>query len=243
MKYDGFSNCLWKTGTRKVGWSLVKRILILHLILFLPQPWAQAAVRVWDGSHSGYWSNPQNWSGNVAPAAGDDLVFPAGAANLTNTNDLTSLTFNSITVTGSNYVFRASGTGALQLTGGISAQHSAGSCTVAQPVRLRAAQTWECTTAGARLEMSADLALDLGSYTLTVAGSGRVQLDATISGTGGLVKKRQRHPAAGRLGHQHLHRHDPRQCRAGGAGQERLGPGHSQPARHRRRGHGAAPDR
>lgn len=188
MKNDGLRLSIWKAGTQTVGRLVVKRILVLHLILLLPQPWAWASVRIWDGSHSGYWSNPQNWSGNMAPAAGDDLVFPAGAANLVNTNDLTHLTFNSITVSGSNYILRASGSGALQLTGGLSTQHSAGFCILAQPVRLRAAQTWECTTAGARLEMSADLDLDLGSYTLTAAGSGRVELGATISGTGGLVK-------------------------------------------------------
>lgn len=44
-----------------------------------------------------------DWGG-TAPVTGDDLVFPGGASNLSNTNDLTENTiFNSITFTGSGY--------------------------------------------------------------------------------------------------------------------------------------------
>ena len=149
---------------------------------------AMGAIRVWDGSYNGYWSEGRNWSGDTPPRAGDDLVFPAGAANLVNTNDLTSLTFRSITVTGSNYIFRASGGGQLQLTDGISAQFSVGFCYISMPVRLAASQTWECINASARLEMLSDLELNLGSYTLTVQGAGQIRLGAFIGGTGGLTK-------------------------------------------------------
>jgi autotransporter-associated beta strand protein len=190
MRNNGLNE---RAGFREVRASfrrgLPPRLLGLGLVSGLLAALAgQAAVRVWDGSQNGYWSQRLNWSGDLAPAAGDDLVFPAGAANLVNTNDLVSLTFGSVTVTGSNYLFRASGGGQLQLTGGISAQHSAGFCIVAMPVRLRAGQTWECTAAGARLEMPADLGLDLGSYTLTIQGQGRVELGAAIGGSGGITK-------------------------------------------------------
>ena len=33
------------------------------------------------------WTTATNWLGDVLPDPGDDLVFPAGAAQLTNTND------------------------------------------------------------------------------------------------------------------------------------------------------------
>src|SRR5208337_821019 len=49
------------------------------------------------------WSNPANWSGNSAPAAGDDLLFPTGALQETSVNDL-GFTFNSIT-TADTYSF------------------------------------------------------------------------------------------------------------------------------------------
>jgi fibronectin-binding autotransporter adhesin len=38
-----------------------------------------AAVRTWDGGGANdNWTTPNNWVGNVAPVAGDSLVFPAG---------------------------------------------------------------------------------------------------------------------------------------------------------------------
>lgn len=45
-------------------------------------------TRVWTGEGTnGLWSNPTNWQGHGIPQVGDDLVFPAGAARLTSTND------------------------------------------------------------------------------------------------------------------------------------------------------------
>src|SRR5262249_22207148 len=58
------------------------------------------------------WSNNANWMGNVAPtgatASLDDLVFGAGASQRITSNDLplisgVSPTFNSITISASNY--------------------------------------------------------------------------------------------------------------------------------------------
>ena len=40
------------------------------------------------------------------PVAGDDLVFPTGAARLTITNNFVGYTFKSITFTGSGYDLR-----------------------------------------------------------------------------------------------------------------------------------------
>jgi autotransporter-associated beta strand protein len=53
----------------------------------------------------GNWTAAANWVGNVAPSAGDDLVFPAGVRQTVATNDFPNNTvFNSITITGDNYV-------------------------------------------------------------------------------------------------------------------------------------------
>jgi hypothetical protein len=50
------------------------------------------------------WTTPGNWERGVAPVAGEDLVFPAGASQLTNTNNLMAgTTFHSITISGSGY--------------------------------------------------------------------------------------------------------------------------------------------
>src|SRR5262245_3389651 len=62
---------------------------------------------IWDGSSSGLWSDPQNWNNNPAntnaPGNGDDVVFPAGAQNLANTNDIDGLQLNSIAISGNGY--------------------------------------------------------------------------------------------------------------------------------------------
>ena len=42
-----------------------------------------AAAKTWTGAVNNLWSNPGNWQGGV-PGPGDPLVFPSGAANLTN---------------------------------------------------------------------------------------------------------------------------------------------------------------
>lgn len=68
------------------------------------------ATRVWDGNAlSNNWSNPLNWDFNIAPAAGDDLVFPAGAFNDSKVadNDFPAgLNIRSITFQGGGFTVR-----------------------------------------------------------------------------------------------------------------------------------------
>ena len=64
------------------------------------------ATHTWDGGSlvNNLWTTPENWVGDVAPMAGDNLIFPAGAAQLENFNDYPSeIVFGSITVSGSGY--------------------------------------------------------------------------------------------------------------------------------------------
>ncbi|MEP7158805.1 MAG: S8 family serine peptidase, partial [Chloroflexota bacterium] len=67
-------------------------------------PYEAASTATWTGGGSdNNWTTAANWGG-TAPVAGDDLVFPGGAARLTNTNDFTAGTsFNSITLSGTGY--------------------------------------------------------------------------------------------------------------------------------------------
>ena len=53
------------------------------------------------------WSDGKNWAGGMAPGAGADLVFPAGAMQLASEDDL-GLSFNSI-ITADDYKFSAPG--------------------------------------------------------------------------------------------------------------------------------------
>lgn len=63
-----------------------------------------AEIRTWTGAGAtSNWSDAGNWDSGV-PVAGDSLVFPAGAARRTNTNDLAAgLLFESVRFTGGGY--------------------------------------------------------------------------------------------------------------------------------------------
>ena len=57
------------------------------------------------------WADANNWLVNGSPgvpASGDNLVFPAGALQLSNTDNITSLTVASITFTGTGYTLNSS---------------------------------------------------------------------------------------------------------------------------------------
>src|SRR5262245_44049760 len=67
------------------------------------------ATFTWTGAGpADLWSGRFNWQGNVAPtiAGADDLIFPAGAARLSNTNDFTAAQFKSITLLGGGYTLK-----------------------------------------------------------------------------------------------------------------------------------------
>jgi hypothetical protein len=142
-----------------------------------------AATRTWTGAGAnGNWSTAANWGGTV-PVAGDDLVFPNGAAQLTNTNDLTAGTsFNSISFTGPVGGYTISGN-SIALVAGLTADNAAPNPnSFSVPITLTASQTF--TVSGNRLQLGA---IDLGSHTLTLAGAtGLVELNGVVSGTGGI---------------------------------------------------------
>ena len=52
----------------------------MHRFMPAYASWTGAAI---SPSPDPHWSNPANWQANVAPVAGDDLVFPPGAQQLT----------------------------------------------------------------------------------------------------------------------------------------------------------------
>jgi autotransporter-associated beta strand protein len=117
---------------------------------------------MWNGSMSNLWSEDRNW--DVAPEAGNDLLFPAGAANETNTNDLSAATgFGKLTLEGSGYVI---GGNSIALTGAVDVSQSSGSDQVNLPI---------------------DFAANPASVTVDQSGASLL-LGGVISGTGGLTK-------------------------------------------------------
>src|SRR5215213_2014700 len=82
----------------------MNKILVLFFVLMLSMN-AFSAVKTWDGGGGAdtNWQTAANWVSDVAPAANDDLVFPASAAQFTTNNNFFLLTnFNSVTLDG-NY--------------------------------------------------------------------------------------------------------------------------------------------
>jgi autotransporter-associated beta strand protein len=141
-------------------------------------------VKFWDGSSSGNWSVGANWTDGVAPAAGDDLVFPAGVTRLLVTNNFNPLrAFRSVTFSGSNYVVYGTN---VVVTNGINAQNPTGPNTINTDVELRGPQTFDCINGLALLDINNDVAL--GAHLLTISGTGDVHIGGIISGTGGVTK-------------------------------------------------------
>jgi hypothetical protein len=157
-------------------------------IAALHAPSAMAAAKTWTGGGAdGNWSTVANWAGAVAPAAGDDLMFPAGAARLSNNNDLGAGTsFNSIAFTGPVGGYTLAGN-AISLVAGITAANS-GLNTLSFPVTLTASQTF--SSDGDRLILDT-IALGANTLTLNTTATGVVEVDGAISGSGGVIASGQ----------------------------------------------------
>jgi hypothetical protein len=137
-----------------------------------------AAAKTWTGAVNNLWSKPGNWQGGV-PGPGDPLVFPAGASNLLNTNDLPDGTvFKLILFTGGNYVISGNSFG---LTDGIT--NNQGPNTINADLQVVGPQTVAGSYCCGPLSLGGSI--DLGANVLTL--SYQVNASGTISGTGGLA--------------------------------------------------------
>jgi autotransporter-associated beta strand protein len=71
---------------RRASMEVVRLCASAALVLAMTAP-ASAATRIWDGDALGnFWTTAANWQGDVAPVAGDSLIFPAGFS-VTTIND------------------------------------------------------------------------------------------------------------------------------------------------------------
>jgi autotransporter-associated beta strand protein len=147
---------------------------------------APAATRTWDGGGTNaYWTNRFNWQADVAPVAGDDLVFPSGAVRLVNTNTFPAGTlFGEILFSGDGY--RPFGN-QLAVTNHLTARNAASTTnSIFLNVLLNAAVTIDVTNANAVFIVSSNL--NLNGHLLTVQGAGQVELRGVVSGSAGIVK-------------------------------------------------------
>ena len=129
----------------------------------LATPSLYAANRTWDGGGTGdVWSSNANWNGNSALSTGDALIF-AGTVKLSNTNDLASFSFPSITFDATAGAFILGGN-SFTLTGGIT-NNSTSLQTIGN-----------------------DIILSSTTHTINTA-SGNITLSGIISGTGAALTK------------------------------------------------------
>ncbi|MFO0868155.1 MAG: PKD domain-containing protein [Pirellulales bacterium] len=149
------------------------------------------AVLVWDGapdlggiSADSHWTTDSNWLGDIAPQAGDNLVFPTGiSANQSNVNDFPAgTTFGSLLLLGAGYTLSGQ---PVELAGGI-ANSGAGNridldLTLLSDLGIGSTNT---LTVGGQL--------NLNGHTLTLDSSNgaadALVIAGSIGGSGGVVK-------------------------------------------------------
>jgi len=157
----------------------MKTILLSLLFLFTAVN-AFSAVRTWDGGGADTnFSTAANWVGDVAPVVGDDLVFPANAAQFSATNNIGLLTtFRSITIEGGSYTI---GGNAVRLTNGLTV--SGGTQFINVLVNLGAAQTF---TASQNSTVTIPI-LSVAAFPLILDGDGIFGI-GLITGSGAVTK-------------------------------------------------------
>src|SRR5207245_2757871 len=141
-------------ASRCVHRGLVAALLVWLALLTLA-PRSAAQTFTWSGgAGNNRWTSGNNWSGGVAPTGtgGEDLVFPSGAARLSNNNTFNGASFNSITISGSGYTL---GGNALTLgAGGLADNSIAGTNTISLGLAFAATRTVTVGNAGTTLTIS-----------------------------------------------------------------------------------------
>jgi len=176
--------CSQQTGLRAAPPRGVRRdrmaALLVLLALLTLAPRGAAQTFTWTGASNPNWKTNGNWLGGAAPTGngGENLVFPSGAANLTNNNNLKGTSFNSITISGSGYTV---GGNATTLTGSLADSSVAGTNTISLGLTFAATRTVTVSNAATTLTISGVIS---GAGGLTKSGSGTVTLSAANTYTG-----------------------------------------------------------
>ena len=144
----------------------------------------RVAADIWTGASivGSNWSDGDNWSGDVAPIAGDSLIFPAGAAQVANVNDFAAGTaFGAIQIAGNSYSL----TGNQVLLGGNITSQGTGN-SLGLDLQLSADEAIVNATSST---FTVSSAIDLNGHNLSVStanASGTTEFDGAIGGAGGL---------------------------------------------------------
>ncbi len=136
-------------------------------------------IDTWTGAVSVNWMDAGNWVSGVAPTPGDDLVFPAAASHMANTNNFPAgTTFNTITIQAPQYDL---GGNTLNLSTGITASYSTGTSTDAIDTVLTGVVAPMTVSTGGTLNITGILS---GSAGTNVTGGGTLELSAFNKYTG-----------------------------------------------------------
>lgn len=174
------------------GASLALSMFCLVVLKTSP---AFAATRTWDGSAGDdNFNTAANWSGDSVPTDGDDLVFSMTgmSADETLNNNISSLTVNSVTFSGSNvdnYEYTLTGN-ALTINSAITDADSNVldlDITLGGDVTATMQDAYGGTTFGSSGNTRT---LDTGGHTLTVTGSGvqcGMSVYSKLAGSGGVT--------------------------------------------------------
>jgi fibronectin-binding autotransporter adhesin len=133
-----------------------------------------STTATWTGAVNNLWSNGGNWSGlgGLAPVAGDDLIFPGGASNLSTSNDIPAGTsFNSITISGIGYTL--AGNSIALGAGNFADSNASGSNTISLAISISATRTFSISNAAETLTISGIIS---GAGGLTQSGNGKLIL-------------------------------------------------------------------
>ena len=181
MSFNGLRRGLWGSGSRTARHK-PRRVSRRGLIgLERLEVRLVMSTSTWSGMGSNAdWSTPGNW--DTVPTNGSDIVFPAGAAQLANSDDLgAGMSFGSLTISGTGYSIAASNSSTASFTSIDYSSQSSGSNTVDVPIPLLAGITVTVGNSGGSLVLGG---LISGAFPLTTAGSGTLDLTANNTYSG-----------------------------------------------------------
>jgi autotransporter-associated beta strand protein len=160
--------------------------LSMAALYVLGVPHAFAATRTWDGGGTdSNFTTKENWSTDVAPVAGDSMIFDAsstgGKTTITNDNGL-GTAFASVTFQGTgpnNFLIAGNG---LIVTGGITVASASSPSTFS--VTLNGDQTINIVNGSGRLNVTGSI---VGTGNLTKTGPGVLFISSGLSYTGSIT--------------------------------------------------------
>jgi len=138
----------------------------------------------WDGEGGDEnWSTAANWSGDIVPVAGDNLVF-AGDVQTANTNDLSNFSTPSIAFDASAESFTLDGNALTIESGGAITNNSVNAQTFNLDVSSASPMTFDADAGPLNFQGQVAITSD----TLTVAGDSDTNLTGSLAGAGDVAK-------------------------------------------------------